>query len=186
MYSSFRPVWFAAAAITVLALTSCAGIRVMSYLETDADFTRYQTYNWTPVSALSTGDPRLDNNPFFNERIQTSVESHLARRGVEKSTSDAPDLLLHYHASVSQRVDVNAVDRQRGYCDAGNCQPYVYESGTLVVDFVDRRTNRLVWRGWAEGAVDGVVDNQRWLDDRIDDAVTQILKRLPSDLRNRS
>jgi Domain of unknown function (DUF4136) len=185
MYSSFRLVRFSAVAIMALSLTGCASMRVMSYVDTGADFTRYQTYNWAPASALSTGDPRLDNNPFFQERVQADIESNLATRGFEKVTLDAPDLLIHYHASVTQRVDVNAVARQRGYCDAGDCQPYVDEKGTLVVDFVDRRTNRLVWRGWAEGAVDGVIDHQQWLEQRIDDAVMRILKRLPSDLRNR-
>ena len=33
-------------------------------------------------------------------------------------------------------------------------QPYVYEAGTLLLDFVDTRTNRVVWRGWAEGSVE--------------------------------
>lgn len=101
-----------------------------------------QTYRWAPAGELSTGDPRLNNNPFFHEQVQTDIESHLATRGFEKITSDAPDLLLHYHASVTQQVDVNGVDRQYGYCNAGDCRPYVYESGTLLIDFVDARTEQ--------------------------------------------
>ena len=45
--------------------------------------------------------------------------------------------------------------------------------------FVDTRTNRVVWRGWAEGSVDGVIDNQQWLEQRVDEAVRRILARLP-------
>jgi hypothetical protein len=103
-------------------------------------------------------------------------------RGFEKATSGTPDLLLHYHASVTQRIDVNAIDRQYGYCNSDDCQPYVYEAGTLTIDVVDARANRLVWRGWAEGTVDGVIDNQGWLEQRIDDAVARILARLPRQL----
>jgi hypothetical protein len=55
----------------------------------------------------------------------------------------------------------------------------VYDAGTLLIDLVDARTNRLVWRGWAEGSVDGVIDNQEWMEARIDEAVTRILERLP-------
>jgi hypothetical protein len=31
----------------------------------------------------------------------------------------------------------------------------VYETGALLIDFVDARTDKLVWRGWAEDGVDG-------------------------------
>jgi uncharacterized protein DUF4136 len=58
----------------------------------------------------------------------------------------------------------------------------VYDAGTLFVDLVDTRTNRLVWRGWAEGSVDGVIDNQEWMEQRIDHVVTRILQRLPRGL----
>jgi hypothetical protein len=27
----------------------------------------------------------------------------------------------------------------------------------------------VVWRGWAEGSVDGVIDNQQWLEQRRED-----------------
>ena len=60
-----------------------------------------------------------------------------------------------------------------------DCRPYVYEKGTLFVDLVDPRTNQLVWRGWAEGSIDGVIDHQQWMEARVDEAVTQILARLP-------
>jgi hypothetical protein len=155
-------------------------MNVSSYLERGADFTRYRTYSWGPADALDTGDPRLDNNPFFHERIQADVEKQLATRGFEKTASGVPDLLVHYHASISQRVDVNGVDRESGYCgDSDNCRPYVYEAGTLLIDFVDARTDKVVWRGWAEDTVDGVIDNQQLMEQKVDKAVTRILQRLP-------
>ena len=48
-----------------------------------------------------------------------------------------------------------------------------------MVDLMDRRTNRLAWRGWAESSFDGVVDNQEWMEATIDKAVARILARLP-------
>jgi hypothetical protein len=44
---------------------------------------------------------------------------------------------------------------------------------------VDARTNKLVWRGWAESTFDGVVDNQQWLERRIDEGVARILQTFP-------
>jgi hypothetical protein len=167
----------AVAAISALMLTSCASMHVNSSLERGIDLTQYHTYNWASDDRLSTGDPRLDNNSFFLERLQADVERQLTTRGFEKITTGTPELLLHYHASTNQRVDANGADRKYGYCD--DCNPSVYDAGTLMLDFVDARTNRLVWRGWAEGSLDGAIDNQDWMEQKIDDAVARILARLP-------
>ena len=47
------------------------------------------------------------------------------------------------------------------------------------IDLVDRRTNRLVWRGWAAGSIEGLIDDQAWLEKRIDETVARIMLRLP-------
>ena len=182
MYSLARLLRLTAIAIAAFALTACASTGVSSYLERGADFTRYRTYNWAAAEAFDTGDPRLDNNPFFHERIQADVEKELANRGFEKTTSGRPDLVIRYHATVRQQAGVHNVDPDKAYCDSNNCEAYVYEAGTLLLDFVDARTDKLVWRGWAEDAVDGVIDNQRLLEQRIDKAVALILRRLPGRL----
>jgi hypothetical protein len=181
MCSLSRLLRFAAVAIAALALTGCASMNVSSYLERENNFPRYRTYTWAPPEALDTGDPRLDNNPFFHERIQADVEIQLAAKGFEKTESGVADLMIHYHASVSQRVDVNIVGGKNGYCDdEEDCRrPYVYEAGTLLIDVVDARTDKVVWRGWAEDTVDGIIDNQQLLEQKVDKAVARILQRLP-------
>ena len=164
--------------ISALALAGCASMNVSSYVERGVDLTQYRTYNWAPADRLATGDPRLDNNPFFQERVQTAVERQLASRGFEKATS--PDLLIHYHASVTQDIYIGGGERRDGYCE--DCRPEVYDAGTLLIDLVDARTDRLVWRGWAKSSIDGVIDNQEWMEQRIDDAVGRIVEKLPRTL----
>jgi hypothetical protein len=178
MIAPSRLICLSAAAVAALALTACASTRVWSYLEPGTDFSRYRTYDWASAEQFSTGDPRLDNNPFFQERLQADVDKELAARGFEKSPSEAPDLLLHYHASIRERIDVSGLDREYEYEDEDS-RPFVYEAGTLGLDFVDARTNRLIWRGWAEASMDGVIDDQAWMEQKIDEVVTRILERLP-------
>jgi hypothetical protein len=48
-----------------------------------------------------------------------------------------------------------------------------------MLDFTDRRTNQLAWRGWAERSFDGVIDDQKWMEATIDKTVARILARLP-------
>jgi hypothetical protein len=172
----------AALIILVPTLAGCASMKVYSYVERNLDLTPYRTYDWAPMESRSVGDPRLDNNPFFDERVRAAVEQELATKGFEKATSAAPDVRLHYHASVSQDIDIRGLNREYGYCEDADCGPYVYEAGTLLVDLVDARTNKLLWRGWAEGSMDGAIDDQKWMEERIDQAVKRILERLPRKL----
>lgn len=181
MSSQFRMAAAVALSVAAFAFAACApAIRVHSFAERGADLSRYRTYDFASTEARPTGDPRLDANPIFAGRVQAALESQLAARGYQRATGAAtPDLQVHFHASVTQQIDVNDLDRLSGYCPAGECKPFVYDSGTLLVDLVDGRTNRLIWRGWAESSLDGVIDNQEWMEQRIDEAVTKIVARLP-------
>jgi hypothetical protein len=167
-------------AIAASALAGCAPVRVNAYLEPGVRIGGYETFGWAQADNLATGDPRLDNNPFFAKRVRSEVERHLSLKGFEKTASGAPDLLIHYYASVTQRIDMKGLDLPYEFCEEEDCGPYVYEEGTLVIDLVDARSNRLVWRGWAENVMDGAIDDQAWMEMKVDDAVRRILARLPS------
>ena len=74
---------------------------------------------------------------------------------------------------------------ERGGCyDYGDCLPQVinYEQGTLVVDIVDAHSNKVVWRGWAQDSVEGVIDNQDRMERQLDEAVTRMLEQFPRTL----
>jgi hypothetical protein len=169
-----------AVAVSALAVTGCASMNVSSHVERTIDFGQYRTYDWGPADALPTGDPRLDQNPFFKDHMQGAVEKQLASKGFGRAASGTPDLLIHYHANISRRIDVNGVDREYGYC-YDNCEPRVieYEAGTLVLDIVDTRTNKVIWRGWAQDSVEGVFDNPDKMERQINEGVTRMLDRLP-------
>jgi hypothetical protein len=164
----------AVVAVTTVTLAGCATMNVHSFVERGADFRSYRTYEWAPI-VQSTGDPRLDNNPFFHDYLRGAIEKRLAVRRIEK-TSGAADLRLHYHASVTQKIEISA-ESTGSY--GPEVRPQVYDAGTLVIDLVDTRTNELAWRGWAEGSIEGAIDNQKWMEERIDEAVERILHKLP-------
>jgi hypothetical protein len=176
-----RSVTFVSTALTALLLTGCATMNVSSHIERNVNFVDYVTYDWGPPDNLPVGDPRLDNNPFFNDYLQGAVEKQLAAKGYVRAGAGAsPDLLIHYHASVNQRMDVYAVDNSYGYC-YGNCEPQVaeYEQGTLVIDIVDSKSSKVVWRGWAQDTMNGVIDNQKRLEKQVDEGVTKMMLLLP-------
>ena len=161
-------------------LVSCAPVRVHSYAERDLDVHRYHAYTWAPPDAFSTGDPRLDNNTFFIERIQRAVDGHLRQKGFERVERRQPDFVVHYHARVEQRLDSTELRPWEPACQSGDCRPFVYAAGTLLIDVVDARSNRLMWRGAAERGLEGVIDDQALMEATVDDAVKRIMERFPS------
>lgn len=158
----------------------CATMTVSSHIERNISFADYVTYDWGPPDNLPVGDPRLDNNPFFQDYLQGTIEKKLATKGYERVTTGEPDLLVHYHASVNQKVDVYTPDSQYGYC-YGDCRPQFtdYEQGTLVIDVVDARTSKVVWRGWSQDVMNGVIDDQQRLEKQVEDGVTKMMLQLP-------
>ena len=161
-----------------LTLNGCATMQVRSYVAPGATLREHRTYNWASADVRPTGDPRLDSNRFFEERVRSAVEKQLDGRGFEKTAT--PDLWLHYHAAVRQDLHVSGCERLGDLRE--ECRPEVYDAGTLLIDLVDARTNRLLWRGWAEGSIDGVIDDQAWMEQRIDETVARILRQLPQRL----
>lgn len=166
--------------LAMAALAGCATLTVSSHIERNVDFSQFVTYDWGPPDNLPVGDPRLDNNQFFRDYLRGAIERKLAANGFELAADGEPDLLVHYHASVNQRVDVYGADQPYGYCYQ-NCDARVveFEQGTLVVDLVDRRTNKVVWRGWAQDTMTGVIDNQDRLEAQVEEGVSRMMLLLP-------
>lgn len=168
-------------AAAVLAAIGCATIGVSSHVDRDFDFGRVRTFDWGPADAFPVGDPRLDTNPTFLDHLHGAVERQLEARGYERVVTGRPQLLVHFHASTDRRLDVNAADARYGYCLDEQCRAGVteYEAGTLIVDVVDARTNRLIWRGWAQDSLEGVLNDRDRLVRLVEDGVARMFAGLP-------
>jgi uncharacterized protein DUF4136 len=167
-------------AVLALALGACATMTAGSHVAPAVDLRMFYTYDWGPRDALPAADPRLDNDPYFHDYVLGAIEKQLTAVGLERASGARPaDLRVHYHANITTRIDVDRADRERGYSagDAGAAHVIEYEAGTLVVDVVDARTNQVVWRGWAQDSVDGVLDDADRLRAKVDRAVRRIFEQ---------
>jgi hypothetical protein len=161
-------------AAAIVSLAGCAPLTVSTAVERGVDLSAYRTYAWSTQVAPPTGDPRLDGNSIFHDYLAAAIDRRLTAGGLEPRDT-APDLLVRYFAGVSQEVFTTGAEPD-GSCR--DCRLEVYDGGTLVIDLVDARTRTLVWRGWAKGDIDGVVDDQELMERRIDRAVERIFERL--------
>lgn len=167
----------------MLSAGGCAAIRVGSHVERGVDFTRYRTFDWGAPDALPVGDPRLDKDRYFEDRVEGAIEKLMVARGYNRAVSGAvPDVRVHYHAVVDRRLDINEADRRDGYCRPDGCIPGIvdYQQGTLIVDLIDVRTNRLVWRGWVQEGIDADLGNRDRLARRVDRSIGAMVTQLPA------
>ena len=165
-----------------IAATGCATMAISSHVQPDLDMSPYRTFDWGPPDSLPTGDPRFDKDPFFQDHMLGEVERHMAARGLSRvAEGSQADLVIHYHAVIERRIDVNRVDRSYGYCYDEECSTLVieYEAGTLILDVIDRRTNRLIWRGWAQNSVNTMLKDRDHMSAEIARAVDGMFERFP-------
>ncbi|MFN7916861.1 MAG: DUF4136 domain-containing protein [Vicinamibacterales bacterium] len=171
-----------AVAVLALSVSACATMNVSSHVERGLDIKQYHTWDWSTPDALPENDARLDNS-FFKDHFQGAVEREFSARGFSQTLAegDVPDLRVHYHASISSKLQVNTGDQTTGACYDENCTVRVFDNevGTIVIDVVDGHTNRLIWRGWAQNPVHGVLDHQQKFQARIQEAVTRMFARFP-------
>lgn len=162
-------------------LGACASINAGADFEPGVRLDQYRTFDWGLGDTLPVGDPRLDNNPFFDSRVRAAVELELAAKGMRRSTS-SPDLLIHYHASIRQRVDVVRADEVRGYSfprTRDTERVLEFEEGTLILDVAEAKGKRILWRGWAQTDVGGLIDDPRALEKRVSESIRMMMQRFP-------
>ena len=172
------------AAIAATAISGCATMNVSSHVERGLDISRYQTYDWGPADALPTGDARLDKDPFFKDHVQGAVEKSDGRQrsgfGDNRNVRPSNPLPREHQRAHRHRPG----RRQPRLLSREGCTPATvsYEAGTLVIDVLDARTNRLLWRGWAQNSVKGMLENQDTMARQIDEAAARMFERFPRPL----
>ncbi len=167
--------------LTVAILSGCASINTGADFPAGIRMDQYQTFAWGGGDTLPAGDPRLDNNPFFDARVRSAVELELAAKGL-RHVAASPDLLVHYHASVRQRVDVVRADEARGYSSPelrASEKVVEFDEGTLIVDVVEPKGKTVVWRGWSQTDVGGLLNDPRAMEKRINASVKLMMQRFP-------
>lgn len=166
-------------AITV----SCSSIYGVSHdYDEKADFSGLKTYDWLAIPE------KADINQLDVERLKTAVNNRLEIKGF-KMNSDTPDFSIAVHFGKKDKIQV----RDYGYDDGPFMGPrgrrfggwgdrrvdtYQYEEGTLVLDFVDAKTKKLLWRGSGKARV-GDAKTPEKRQKLINEAVEKILKKFP-------
>ena len=141
--------------------------------DNSVDMRRYKTYSWVPKAAPKDAKPN-HSAELVEQNIRNTVGEQLQKRGYVESTTD-PDLLISTDMLVEKnnekRTDaVYSEPFYRNYYNprTGRMITYYFPSqlagyddysvsvrkGTVTVTFIDAKTDKAVWQGWASKRLD--------------------------------
>ena len=144
---------------------SCSTVHHVSYdYDRGADFTRLKTYSWLPLK------PEDQISESIEELIHNVVNNQLGSKGY-KLVSKNPDFSIV--AKVGTKDEYWYGSGYYGYRYA-----HKIEAGTLLLDFVNNREYRLIWRSEAVAVLDFSYSSEK-LDKLVSKAVEKIFKEFP-------
>jgi len=174
----------------VLFITAC------STMEVDVD---YDTeYNFANKTRYAIAYPkRAGENTLVNDRVAESLESVLSKKNYHKVTKEEADLIFVFHVNVQNKSDVRTDYEMIGYGGYGfgrgfgfygrpygsavvaTPSVYSYTEGKLIIDALNPKTNKIVWRGVA---TDELNKKNKTPDERkayITKVVTKLMENFP-------
>ena len=169
---------------TAFVLAACSTVTVTTDYDKATAFGKYRTYSLAPAANGRTLSPTSE------AALRGSLRSSLAARGLTE-TSGRGNLSVVRHVFTQEKVEVNqytdwgygygAWPYRYGYYGFWPGMPRTYTDvtqytqGTLVLDFVDTKTGKLVFRGVGRAIVGSPETNAR----RIQEAVEKIVSAYP-------
>lgn len=118
---------------------------------------RGSSYAWAPVWGVALGVPSpAIVNDITAQQLQIATDSALSAKGYRRVENPAEaDLIVTYGVMMGSRVeaDVDGWDRPGPFLHGGSdykVRTSQKAQGTLVLDLIERRTGRLVYRATSE------------------------------------
>lgn len=161
--------------VVFFVMMSCSPFKVVADYDKNTDFTQYKTYT------LRLDDLKL--NDIDKSRVTSELEKQLALKNI-LPVNDA-DLVISVKAShkrvrdnyVTPSVHLGGWSRWIGWgVGVGRTISNEYNQGTLVFDFVDAKTDKLVWQGTGSGIK---VDSPKSKQEQIPNMIAEMLKNFP-------
>ena len=181
-------------ACAMLTLSACSSVDTSWDYNPDVNFSQMKTFAW---STADDDGSQYHLDGLMDERVRNAVDQTLAAKGLKMVAKDKADLLVNYLTKVSTKVNVNTFTNYYGYnpyysyyapgwgwngpwgaAPVTETQVSEYNVGTLIIDLVDAKTQKLVWRG-SLGDIIRDKDTPRERVQFINKSVNEILANYP-------
>ena len=156
-------------------IISCSSIYDVKYdYDRQINFSALKTFDWMQAPQ------RTGTNSLVVQRIKNAVNAELETKGLT-ITSNNPDFLIAEYHGKKDKVQISdwgyGRSHRYGYSPVG-VSAYEFEEGSLILDFVDPESKKLIWRGSAKAQIDSV-DTPEKKEKLINEAVKEILEKYP-------
>jgi hypothetical protein len=176
--------------VTILALAAalagCATVKIKTEYDPTAPYASYRTYAWISADPGPEQAPAI-RNPQVRALVVKAVDREMKAKGLVLVAPDAkPDFLVTVLGWAQSEIHVT----NYGYAYGGayaygpyGATPMVvpvtevhqYTQGTMLLDFVDAKTTKLVWRGTATDTL----GSPESIPATVDEAVKKLLAAYP-------
>ena len=174
--------------LTLLFLSSCVSVRVLSDYDKEANFNDYKTYAF-----YKTGIDKAHISDLDKKRILKAIDANMASRGMVKAQD--PDLLISIFTKEREQVDV--YNNYWGGMYGWGWSPWYWggfgpgwgwgwnspavstrTQGSLYIDLIDAKNKELVWQGKGVGTLNNTKNIEK-KEERIREFVSEILRQYP-------
>ena len=146
---------------------SCSSVSYVVDWDTQHNFNGHQTYTWFErAPSPNRGQPPTEANSIVAGRISRSVNNALQSRGLEQAPAGEADLMATYFLVLQARTVMYHTGWAYpmagwgwgprwgwgGGWGGGRSSLETVTEGTLVIDILDGKSRKLVWRGVADRA----------------------------------
>jgi hypothetical protein len=178
----------------LLAVVMLAGCTKQPYVMTDyqADYDFSLLKTFTVVEATQDIKENILISPFTFSHVHSVIERELAQRYQSTAMDGKPDFIVSYHIVIEEKLDPGTYDSLYGFGYYGRGYrhfpsplyygstggPRVYNQGSLIVDIVDGKTDKPIWRGVSEKRLRNGLTPQKQRE-ILTGAVLEILAKFP-------
>jgi len=181
---------WSAMVVAALLLTACASTpNTFSNADPSVDFSQYKTFGY--FSTLSTDNAQYQS--LVSNFLKVAVAQELVVRGLDHDEEN-PDLRVNFYINTQDKIKSRSVPTAGGYYDyrdpfydpwggyggvgvAYETRIDQYTEGTLNIDVVDGKTNKLVWEGSVVGRL--TEKDVRNMEQTVDEAVAEVMVNFP-------
>jgi len=165
--------------IVTLAI-GCSPFTVRHDYDPKVDFNSLKSYAWLPIP------PTVDISELTIKRIKHAVNTQLQAKDYVVDINN-PDFLIAAHAGTKEQIRVTdwgygyGTGYRGSYWGYEGIDVHQYEVGTLILDFVDAKTEQVIWRGEVKAVLDASPTPEQQ-DKTINEAMAEVLKKFPPEV----
>ena len=179
--------------LVAMGLLVLAGCTNKPYVETD----HLAEFDFSALKTFSVAETKQDTkeniliSPFTLSHIHSALEAELGKRYQSAAVGAKPDFVVSYHVVIEEKVDPRSYDDLYGFGYYGRGYRYprplfygvntgvrVYNQGSLIVDIVDAKTDKPIWRGVSEKRLSRGMASQQQRE-VLSRAVTEVVAQFP-------